>query len=490
MGEMPSRLKSDAPTRERDELSNERSAPFDTRAEVLPSSSPIRGVLVAGLLVLFALWLVTGYELLRNLSEAERRVNDVHAAFVRGEDTLSAVRTSVLLGSIYLRDALVDTTGTRQYYLDELRGIRADIERRLPTLAADPEPVEQRELQQLKDRLDAYWTTLDVFLSPGAPTNYVQGTGVLRRQVVPARTNVLTIVDRLADLQRLAQRQREAEAAALYADVRFRFVAIGIATLLIGAGVSWFVLRRVGGLEQELYRRRLLESHNRRDLQRLSTRLVDAQEQERRALARELHDEVGQALTALKLDVGMALNAGESDSRVRVPLEEARAIAESTLQVIRDLSQLLHPSILDDFGLPEALTAYGRGFAKRTGIRTDVSVMGFESRLPIAVEVAVYRIVQEALTNVARHSHAAVCSVSVMHASGALQVLISDEGCGFRSGETIPVALGLGVIGMRERAQSLSGTFAIEPRPNGGTLVHVTIPLTLESRVASELLAT
>jgi signal transduction histidine kinase len=442
------------------------------------SRSPIRAVLVTGLLTLFVLWLGTGYELLRNLSTAEQRVNDVHASFVRGEDTLSAIRTSVLLGSIYLRDGLIDATRTRQYYRDELRTIRTDIERRLSSLSTATElTVEQTELHQLKAGLDAYWAMLDLFLGPEAPTNYRQGTGVLRRQVVPARTNVLGIVDRLADLQRLAQRQREADASALYTDVRFRFVAIGIATLLIGAAVSWIVLRRVAALEREIERRRLVEHRNRRDLQRLSARLVDAQEQERRALARELHDEVGQALTALKMEVGIALRAGDGDPRIRGPLEEARTIAESTLHGVRDLSQLLHPSMLDDFGLPASITAYVRSFEKRTGIRAQVALDGLEARLPAGVEVAVYRIVPEALTNVARHSRAATCAVIVKCARTALHVVVEDDGVGVPESGLSPVSRGLGVIGMRERAQSLSGTFTLDRRSEGGTRVNVVIPL-------------
>src|SRR5688572_377704 len=183
-------------------MTHERHGPDmpDATSDEPPGRSPIRAVLVGGLVALFVLWLGTGYELVRNLADAEQRVNDVHTAFIQGEETLSAIRTSVLLGSIYLRDALIDTTGTRQYYRDELRNIRSDIERRLPTLSADAAlEVEQREWQQLKDGLDTYWETLDLFLGPDAPTNYVQGTGILRRQVVPARTNVLQIVDRLAD---------------------------------------------------------------------------------------------------------------------------------------------------------------------------------------------------------------------------------------------------------------------------------------------------
>jgi signal transduction histidine kinase len=447
-----------------------------------PSRSAIRGALAAGLLVMFALWLVTGYELLRNLAEAESRVNQVHRSFVNGEQTLSVIRTSVLLGSIYLRDALVDSTGNRQYYRDELSKIREEIERRLRESESDAalgaEPAQWRELKQ---GLNAYWTTLDLFLRPDAPLTYVQGTGLLRREVVPARTNALRIVDRLADLQRTAQRKREAEASHLYADVRLRIMAIGGGMLAVGFVVSWFVLRRVAGLERELHRRRIAETENRQDLERLSARLVEAQEEERRALARELHDEVGQALTAIKMEVGVALRGGAGDSRTRRSLEEARAIAESTLQGVRDLSQLLHPSMLDDFGLPETLSAYVRKFGTRTGIRADLTFTGGEGRLPQPVEVGVYRIVQEALTNIARHSGAEHCQVRIDRQAESLHVVVEDDGIGFMDEQAR--TRGLGVIGMRERAQSLAGAFSLENRQGGGTRIVVTVPLAASPNV-------
>jgi signal transduction histidine kinase len=314
----------------------------------------------------------------------------------------------------------------------------------------------------------------------------VQGTGVLRRQVVPARLNVLAVIDRLAELQRDAQRQRQADASAMYAEVRLRFIEIGIATLVIGAAVSWFVLYRAGGLERELQLRRAAEAQNRRDLERLSARLVDAQEQERRTLARELHDEVGQALTALKMDVGLALRAGEADPRVREPLEEARAIAERTLQNVRDLSQLLHPSILDDFGLPATIEAYVRNFSRRTGIKSEVLLSGLDRRLPTGVETAVYRIVQEALTNVARHSRATTCVVTIARDGDTLRASVDDDGAGVNAIDRTSVARGLGVLGMRERAQSLSGSLTIERRPEGGTRLAVVIPLARRVREAAD----
>ena len=109
---------------------------------------------------------------------------------------------------------------------------------------------------------------------------------------------------------------------------------------------------------------------------------MTAQEEERRSLARELHDAVGQALTAIKMEMGVAMRGVETDSRARRALDEGRAIAETTLQNVRDLSQLLHPSMLDDFGLPEALSAHLRSFSKRTGIRTQLTHERMDDRLP------------------------------------------------------------------------------------------------------------
>ena len=172
------------------------------------------------------------------------------------------------------------------------------------------------------------------------------------------------------------------------------------------------------------------ERQNRRDLERLSARLVTAQEEERRSLARELHDAVGQALTAIKMEMGVAMRGVETDSRARRALDEGRAIAESTLQSVRDLSQLLHPSMLDDFGLPEAVSAHLRSFSKRTGIRAQLTHERMDDRLPADVEVCVYRIVQEALTNVARHSGASSCTVSLVRREGMLQLTIEDDGRG------------------------------------------------------------
>ena len=243
---------------------------------------------------------------------------------------------------------------------------------------------------------------------------------------------------------------------------------MGAGTLLVALVVAVMASRHVNRLQREIERQRRIEQQNREDLERLSARLVDVQEQERRALARELHDEVGQALTAVKMDIGIALRA-DIDSRVRNALEEARDISESTLRSVRDMSQLLHPSVLDDFGLPATLTTYLRNFSHRTGIRAQLAET-MDARLAPEIEVCVYRIVQEALSNVAQHSGATTCTVPL---SAGRRL------CGSRSRTTAAgrdrrravsrLRRGLGLIGMRERAQALGGSFTVGDRAGGGT---------------------
>jgi signal transduction histidine kinase len=195
-------------------------------------------------------------------------------------------------------------------------------------------------------------------------------------------------------------------------------------------------------------------------------------------IARELHDEVGQALTAIKMELGVAHREIQGGSRAAGSLTGARAIAESALQSVRDMSQLLHPSMLDDLGLPDTLDTYLRSFTRRTGIRAQFTHERMDDRLPSEVELCVYRIVQEALTNVAKHSGARTCTVRLVRRDRALHVGIEDDGRGLD-----PEALGdnsrrgLGIIGMRERVASLSGTFSIERRREGGTRVAAVLPL-------------
>ena len=446
----------------------------------------VRAALLAGFAVVFALWLLWGYQLVRSLRQIEQNVTSVHEAYARGEQMLSKIRTNVLLGSIDLRDALIDgATARRESYRSELTRLRSEVEQLLASyVPAVSSPEERQHWARLQVELGDYWASRDIaFTDPAKTPN--EAAALLRDRVVPKRNTVLQILDQLVALQNVANQRHQEEIDLLYRQVRTRLLSMGAGTLVVALLVAVMASRHVNRLQREIERQRRIEQNNREDLERLSARLVDVQEQERRTLARELHDEVGQALTAVKMDIGIALRA-EVEPRVRSALEEARDLSEHTLRSVRDMSQLLHPSALDDFGLPATLTTYLRNFSHRTGIRAQLAET-LEARLPPDVEVCVYRIVQEALSNVARHSGATACTVSLNSGTGVLRLVIEDNGRGVGAiASRLTSGRGLGLIGMRERAQALGGTFTIRERDGGGTIVTVTLPLDTTGTAAPE----
>jgi signal transduction histidine kinase len=441
----------------------------------------VRAALLAGFAVVFALWLLWGYQLVRSLVQVQENVTSVHESYVRGEQTLSIVRTNVLLGSIYLRDALIDgASAHHEAYRAELTRLSTEVDELLASYVPAVTSQDERDhWMRLQAGLAEYWASRDLaFTAPG------EAAALLRNRVVPKRETVLQILDQLAALQHGANQRRQEDISRLYERVRSRLLTMGGATLVVALLVALMASRHVSRLQREIERQRRIEQHNREDLERLSARLVDVQEQERRSLARELHDEVGQALTAVKMDIGIALRT-EVAPRVRTALEEARDLSENALRSVRDMSQLLHPSALDDFGLPATLTTYLRTFSHRTGIRAQLAET-MESRLAPDIEVSVYRIVQEALSNVARHSGATACTVSLNCGRDVLRLVIEDNGRGIGPIATrLASGRGLGLIGMRERAQALGGTFTIRERDGGGTIVAVTLPLGTESAGSS-----
>ena len=455
--------------------------------KLLPGVSSIRRALVAGFAVLLAVWVFAGYELIRSLADVEQRVTAEHKAFARAADAVSTIRRSVLEASINVRDAVIDAdAAARDSYRNELRGFRETSAQQILKYVPQAQSVAERdEWTKLQSKLDEFWTSLDFVFADDLPTNTTRAATVLRQNVRPIRKDVLTLLDNLKGLQQAAQRQHDQDVALLYRDARAQFVWIVTGALLFGLAAAWFATWHVAGLEREIHRQRLAETRNRLDLERLSARLVDAQEQERRSLARELHDEVGQALTAIKMAVGVALRTPGTHPRAQAALEEARGVAETTLQGVRDLSQLLHPSMLDDFGLPETLAAYLRNFSRRTGIRAQFLHEGGDERLTPDVEVCVYRIVQEALTNVARHSGALSCTVSLRRIDGEVELVVEDSGRGMVSSvDGADARRGLGLMGMRERAQTLAGRFTIANRPEGGTRIVVTLPVRAGAQVS------
>jgi signal transduction histidine kinase len=236
--------------------------------------------------------------------------------------------------------------------------------------------------------------------------------------------------------------------------------------------------RYVSRLEAALREEHSEVARSRLELRDLSGRLVQAQEDERRTIARELHDEVGQALTAVEVELAIAQGSVGSDEGAAAAIQEARNVTQKALGGVRDLSQLLRPSMLDDFGLPDTLKWYLRKFSDRTGIKTELLDRVTE-RLPIDIEVCVYRTVQEALTNVSRHAQATACRVFLQRLAASVVVTVEDDGIGL-SPACEPASSprkGLGLVGIRERVADF-GTFRIEGTSGKGTRLTIELPLT------------
>ncbi|HEV8632115.1 MAG TPA: sensor histidine kinase [Thermoanaerobaculia bacterium] len=199
------------------------------------------------------------------------------------------------------------------------------------------------------------------------------------------------------------------------------------------------------------------------------------QEAERRRLARELHDGIGQTLTALKqqLDV-VEQTATDLPAPARARLRDAGELATQALRETRELSRLLRPQILDDLGLEPALRWLGRTFAERNGVACDINIAGLEGRLPAELETLAFRLVQEALNNVARHAGARRTEVAARLTGDELMLAVSDDGRGFD-----PAAVegdGSGLRGMRDRVELFGGRMDIASRPGEGTRILATVP--------------
>ena len=211
-------------------------------------------------------------------------------------------------------------------------------------------------------------------------------------------------------------------------------------------------------------------------------RVVAAQELERRRLARELHDETGQALTSILLGLGRVERAATL-AEAREAVASLRELAVSTLQDVRRLAVELRPKALDDFGLVPALKRLGQTVREGSALDVQVEARLGRERLPAETETSVYRIVQEALTNVVKHANARHVSVVVTRKNGSVSVVIEDDGRGFDP-ERAAEAGGVGLLGMRERVQLLDGSLSVESAPDAGTTLVLELPLPPGARAA------
>jgi signal transduction histidine kinase len=455
-----------------------------------PSRFTIRGTLYAGFGLVFVLWLGSGFELVRRLGVVEQRAGAVSGRAAAADSRLSDVRRHVLLASVYLRDALFDVTPRGEgYYRAQLQGARDGINRAMAAYVPVADlPAERGSFRELRTEIDAFWDTVLPVLEWDETRRAAEVRQLLREQIIPKREIITRISERIQELNRVALAQEQEELRQIYAGMRRQILWSSGLALVAGFLVAVVATRYAGGLERRIRDQMIKDAENTRDLQRLSARLVSVQEDERRTIARELHDEVGQALTAIKVELSVAGKHAALTEREGAALKEARDLTDRALQQVRDLSQMLHPAMLDDLGLPETVAWYLNAFSLRTGIRTDLVQDRLDVRLAAEIEACLYRIVQEALTNVARHAQATACRVYLQRLPATVLLTVEDDGRGFPAKNPDPGTRkrGLGLLGIEERVLGFRGSLNIETAPGKGTRLTVELPALPRQHPVSE----
>jgi signal transduction histidine kinase len=439
----------------------------------------IRTALILGFGLMVGLWLFTGYQFTQGLADAERKSAEVASQYVRAQEALASLRPQVLAASGIVRDALMDRAP------HTLATSRADLDLRLATIHATVDqylaPVggadERERLQRLSVEAGHFASVLRQTLDE-ADEPSVNGRAVFARQVLPLRSELLRVTEDLQAVNRAAFLQYQDRRAAEHGAAERQAAEHLVVALLFSVAIAVMATLSSGRLEKRLRSQLQQDAMKTRALQDLSIKMIRVQEDERRRIARELHDEVGQALTAIKVEISLAERAITPGDGSASPLRGAQAITDGALQTVRDLSRLLHPAILDDLGLPDAVDGYVREFARRFDIKAELLVEGLEARLAPDIEVAAYRMIQEALTNVAKHARASRCQVTLRRRDDRFEAIIRDDGTGFRVAELDrpDSRRGLGLIGMRERALQLAGVVSLESGPGQGTALRITLP--------------
>jgi signal transduction histidine kinase len=424
-----------------------------------------------GGLLLFILLAAVGSLLV--LDHVRRQESGMRQAFLGRLGALDQIRAGIYLSGTYVRDFLLspDASG-EQAQSARLAGLERETRAAMDSYGRSLGPEERKPFQDLRAEIDAYWRVLDRTLAWTPEERNRLRYSFFYDELVPRRTTMLQIADRIAAVNEHGLSRAEDELTGSSERLRRSLMWTFAITLAGGIVLALVTIGRTLQMERELERRLEENGRARADLRELSAKLLRAQENERRTLARELHDEVGQSLSAILMETEGAACA-EEPAEIREHLAAIRAMAEKTVNEVRDLALLLRPSMLDDFGLAPALRWHAREMAKRTGLHVVVQADDAVDGLPEEHQTCIYRLVQEALNNAARHASARTVEVAVKREGQRVRFTVRDDGAGFDP----RFVRGLGLLGMEERVARLGGSVRFDSQPGRGTLVAAELPV-------------
>jgi signal transduction histidine kinase len=332
--------------------------------------------------------------------------------------------------------------------------------------SGQPEARDPERERRLADSLRQFWNSTDRMFEMARDGREEQARRLIRTSLEAQQAALTSTVARLLILNNESEQQAVSQIQRIFDRVE-RNVYVFIAAMLAAISVTSLYLIQAN---RRIFRRIEGLSDQHRILAR---KLITVQEEILHSVSRELHDEFGQILTAVGAMLGRAGKRLPPDSPFSAELAEVRSIAQETLDKMRSLSQIFHPAMLDDYGLEKTLEWYVQHFEKQTGIVIRYEKRGTGPRTNDETAIHVYRILQEALNNVARHSKSTEARVAFERNAARLRLEVEDHGVGFKPGP----AAGIGLIAMRERAEILGGAVAFSRPSQGGTLVTLDVPV-------------
>jgi signal transduction histidine kinase len=421
---------------------------------------------VVAALGLGSLVVLTGVSMLASARTAQdiyTQLDQLNTHHRRVEENLRRLRSDVNLSGIFVRDYLLDVARERApEYREQIAEFRRTNMTTLAELKSLSEHVDQ--IESLQAKLDDYWETFDPLFDWTTSEKILRSAAFLRREVVPRREAALAIAREIEELNNGNLAAQREEVARRQSAVRDELRGLLWQTVLLGLGMSMVVVWRLRVLEGR-------SDQAEHQMRELSTQLVNAQEEERKHLSRELHDHVAQVLTGLRMELGRIERLSPPAASV---VGECKSLVDEMFLTVRTLALGLRPSMLDDLGLQAALEWHVRDFMSRYAINVDLRMEGSFDRLPENHRTCVYRVVQEALTNCVRHADAHNVAIGVRTTDRELQLSVSDDGVGLNPAHR---GRGLGLIGIEERVRELGGSVVISPDGTRGTTVAVSLPL-------------
>jgi signal transduction histidine kinase len=434
-------------------------------------------IAAVGLVALLLVVIVSVLTASRRADEIYNQLEALNAHHREVDTGLRRLRGDLHLSGIFIRDYLLDSEREHALdYRDSLLNFRRDNMAtllQLRTLVTGAE--EQTRIDNLQAKLDDYWEVFEPLFDWTAVEKSTQSFRFLRREVLPRREAALAIAQDIEQFNNANLAAQRAEVTRRFADFQRGLRALLWQSLALGVLVALTAVIRLRIVEGRTVEQKLHAEEAERQLRELSQQLVATQEEERKKLSRELHDHVGQMLTALRMELGRIDRVrGPVAAEIPAAVAECRQLVDNVVRTVRDLSLGLRPSMLDDFGLQPALEWHIRDVSRRFGLTVDLTTHGDLDTLPEPHRTCIYRVVQEALTNCVRHARATRVQVQLDRRGEALEASVSDDGSGF---EQVSRPTGLGLRGIEERVRDLKGSVTVTTAPRGGTTIRVVLPL-------------